>query len=79
MRAGDQVRIGVLLRKAQWLLDDSAYYIMRDELGHADYTRVANALDEVSTLLRARAESSGDTAGRASDDSANMETAQRDE
>ena len=83
MHASDQVRIGVLLRKAQWLLDDSAFYIMRNELDGTDYTRVANTLDELSTLLRAHAErsgdDSGDNAGHAGDDSANMETEQRDE
>lgn len=83
MHASDQARIGVLLRKAQWLLDDSAYYIMRDVLGRDDYTRMADALDELSALLRARAESSGDdsgdNAGPAGDDSVNMEKEQRDE
>lgn len=63
MHRSEQVRIGVLLRKAQWMLDDGAYYIMRNELGSDDYTRVADTLDELSTLLRKQAERTGDQAG----------------
>lgn len=63
MHGSEQVRIGVLMRQAQWLLDDGAYYIMRDELGSDDYTRVADTLDALSALLRTRAERSGDQAG----------------
>lgn len=53
----------MLMRKAQWLLDDGAYYIMRNELGSDDYTRVADTLDELSALLRTQAERSGEQAG----------------
>lgn len=63
MHASEQVRLGVLMRKAQWLLDDGAYYIMRNELGSDDYTRVADTLDELSALLRTQAERSGEQAG----------------
>lgn len=63
MHTSEHVRIGVMLRKVQWLLDDGAYYIMRNELGHDDFTRVADALDELSTVLRAHAQCSGDNAG----------------
>lgn len=63
MQTNEQVRIGVLMRKAQWLLDDGAYYIMRNELGSEDYTRVADTLDELSALLRTQAERPGDHVG----------------
>ncbi|MEU5847277.1 hypothetical protein [Saccharopolyspora shandongensis] len=44
--------LAVLLRKAQWLLDDLAYEVAAGRARESDLCGVADVLDEVARLLR---------------------------
>jgi hypothetical protein len=51
----DNAALAVLLRRAQWLLDDLAYQVGAGRLDADDFHAAATTLDEISLLLREKA------------------------
>lgn len=49
---GDDTQLAVLLRKAQWMLDDAAHEIGCGRLSSSDRDQLAAALDELAGALR---------------------------
>ncbi len=44
--------LAVLLRKAQWLLDDAAHYLPEGQYSAEDRELLATTLDELAALIR---------------------------
>lgn len=55
MASGD-AQLAVLLRKAEWMLDDAAHEVGGGRLSTADREALAVALDELAGALRERRE-----------------------
>lgn len=49
---GCDAQLAVLLRKAQWMLDDAAHDVGGDRLSSRDRDQLAAALDELAGALR---------------------------
>lgn len=50
----DDSKLAVILRKAQWLLDDAAYYLPQGQCTHQEREILAATLDQLATLIRER-------------------------
>ncbi|MER7010335.1 hypothetical protein ABT324_02750 [Saccharopolyspora sp. NPDC000359] len=48
----DDSKLAVMLRKAQWLLDDAAYYLPQGRCSTEDREMLANTLDQLAALVR---------------------------
>ncbi|SEG83232.1 hypothetical protein SAMN02982929_04221 [Saccharopolyspora kobensis] len=57
--SAEAVALAVLLRRAQWLLDDLAYRIVGGRFDAGELTDTADALDELAVLLKEKALSEG--------------------
>ena len=56
VRAPDEKPVAVILRRAQWLLDDAADHINQGRCGKAEYAELATTLDDLAKMMRERAE-----------------------
>jgi hypothetical protein len=50
----DDSKLAVILRKAQWLLDDAAYYLPQGRCSHQEREILAATLDQLAHLIRER-------------------------
>ncbi|MEV5540067.1 hypothetical protein AB0L13_24745 [Saccharopolyspora shandongensis] len=48
----DDSKLAVMLRKAQWLLDDAAYYLPQGRCSAEDREMLATTLDQLAALVR---------------------------
>lgn len=56
MGADDAAAVAVLLRQAQWALDDAAHRIPEDRLDSEAHQELAEALERLAAVLRSRAD-----------------------
>ncbi|SFT09586.1 hypothetical protein [Saccharopolyspora flava] len=50
--APEDSKLAVLLRKAQWLLDDAAYYLPQGTYDQRERDALASTLDQLAGLIR---------------------------
>ncbi|WP_433869264.1 hypothetical protein [Saccharopolyspora sp. CA-218241] len=51
-QSSEDSRLAVVLRKAQWLLDDAAYYLPQGRCGSEERELLAKTLDQLAVLVR---------------------------
>ncbi|MCA1185904.1 hypothetical protein LCD36_05500 [Saccharopolyspora sp. 6T] len=56
MSAADAAALAVLLRQAQWAIDDAAHRVPEDRFDGDEHRDLADALEALAGMLRARAD-----------------------
>lgn len=59
-KASHDNKLAVILRKAQWLLDDAAYYLPRGNYNQRERDSLAATLDQLAGLIREQAPAPAD-------------------